>query len=214
MLDIRTDASVDCTDGDAGHVQAFIVDPVKRELTHVVVGKHEHSQSSLRLVQIDAVASATPDQVRLTCTLAELAEMDPFIQTQYIGPEEIDPYIPDYVSMEAGQYMSPYTVDMVQSGMNVSVEAVPHGELAIHRGAAVEATDGKIGHVGEFVVQPGSGHITHIVLQKGHLWHKSEIAVPVSHVQQVLNDIVYLDIDKNAVKALPEPSLARNYGGA
>jgi sporulation protein YlmC with PRC-barrel domain len=95
--------------------------------------------------------------------------------------------------------------------MDLGVEAVPHGELAIHRGANVEATDGKIGHVGEFVVEPDSGHITHVVLKKGHLWRKREIAVPVSHVQQVIGDVVYLDLDKDAVKALPEPSLVRQY---
>ena len=217
MLDIRTNASVSCVDGhagDAGHVQAFILDPVKKEVTHLVVGKHEFDGSSLRLVHIDVVKDAVQDQVQLSCTLAELAAMDPFVETRYLGPDEIDPYIPDYVSMETGQYMSPYTIDMYPAGMDVGVEAVPHGELAIHRGASVEATDGKIGHVGEFVVQPESGHITHVVLQKGHLWRKKEIAVPISHIKQVLDDVVHLDLDKDAVEALPEPSLARSYGDA
>ena len=211
MLDIRMNASVTCTDGDAGHIQALVVNPVQKALTHIVVGKHESDQWSQHLVQINVVQEASPDQVQLTCTLAELADMEPFVEHRYIGPEDIDPTIPDYVSMEAGQYMSPYTVDMYQGGMDVGVEAIPHDELAIHRGANVEATDGKIGQVGEFVVEPGSGHITHVVLKKGHLWRKREIAVPVSHVRQVMGDVVYLDLDKDAVEALPEPSLTRQY---
>ncbi len=211
MLDIRINASVACTDGDAGHIQALVVNPVQKALTHIVVGKHESDQWSQHLVQINVVQEASPDQVQLTCTLAELADMEPFVEHRYIGPDEIDSTIPDYVSMEAGEYMSPYTVDMYQGGIDVGIEAIPHGELAIHRGANVEATDGKIGHVGEFVVEPESGHITHIVLKKGHLWRKREIAVPVSHVRRVLDDDVFLDLDKDAVNALPEPSLVRQY---
>ena len=58
MLDIRMNASVTCTDGDAGHVQALVVDPVKKALTHIAVGKHESDQWSQHLVQIDVVKEA------------------------------------------------------------------------------------------------------------------------------------------------------------
>jgi len=51
----------------------------------------------------------------------------------------------------------------------VAVEIVPAGELAIHRGDPVRATDGQVGHVGEFIVDSDSGYISHMVLQKGHL---------------------------------------------
>jgi len=42
----------------------------------------------------------------------------------------------------------------------------------VRRGTRVEATDGHVGHVDEFVVNPENGHITHSVMREGHLWGK------------------------------------------
>jgi hypothetical protein len=37
---------------------------------------------------------------------------------------------------------------------------IPQGELSVRRGTRVEATDGYVGHVDEFVINPENGHIT------------------------------------------------------
>jgi hypothetical protein len=54
----------------------------------------------------------------------------------------------------------------------VDEEQIPPGELAVYRGARVEATDGKAGMLGEFLVNPLTGHISHLILMEGHLWGK------------------------------------------
>jgi hypothetical protein len=40
-------------------------------------------------------------------------------------------------------------------------------------------------------------------MQKGHLWGKKDIALPVATIDSVGADTVYLKLDKAAVKSLP-----------
>ena len=49
-------------------------------------------------------------------------------------------------------------------------EQIPAGELAVRRGAKVEATDGRVGQVDEFLIDPSNGQISHLILREGHLW--------------------------------------------
>jgi uncharacterized protein YrrD len=67
----------------------------------------------------------------------------------------------------------------------------------------VEATDGTIGHVSEFMVNPANGHITHLILRRGHLWNTHEVTIPVTAIKSMEEDTVYLGIDKHAVENMP-----------
>jgi uncharacterized membrane protein len=70
-------------------------------------------------------------------------------------------------------------------------------------GHKVEALDGHAGTVGELVTDPSSGEVTHFALQGGHLWGKKEVTLPVSAVEQVAGDTVYLKLDRQAIGQLP-----------
>ena len=48
-----------------------------------------------------------------------------------------------------------------------------------------------------------NGRITHLVLRKGHLWAKREVTVPVSHIERIEEDAVYLDLNKHNIETLP-----------
>ena len=50
--------------------------------------------------------------------------------------------------------------------------------------SAVHATDGEIGKVEGLVVEPAHGHVTHVLLQEGHLWGRKEVAIPIGAVEQ------------------------------
>lgn len=84
----------------------------------------------------------------------------------------------------------------------IEKELVPKGEIAVHRGASIEATDGHIGKVEEFLVDPNDRHLTHLVLEEGHLWHKKELTIPMSAIARMDEEYIYLNIDKATVKAL------------
>jgi uncharacterized membrane protein/sporulation protein YlmC with PRC-barrel domain len=76
-------------------------------------------------------------------------------------------------------------------------------ELVVRHGTRVEATDGHVGKVRELVVDPDSDDITHLMLQEGHAWGEKEVTLPISAINRVDDDTVYLDLDKKAIGLLP-----------
>ena len=201
MTDIPLKAKVTCTDGDGGKSTAVIINPLSQSITHVVV-EYDYTE---RIVPLEMIAEADHDSIKLSCTTAELGQMPPFKDVQYIGGEE---YYPAY--MDAA-YTSPYVGSYPADPMFVSEELVPAGELAIHRGDPVEATDGHAGHVGEFVIDFESGHISHLVLRKGHIWGKKEVTLGLDLIDRVEDGVVYLNVDKKAVEKLPAVKVKRHY---
>ena len=52
----------------------------------------------------------------------------------------------------------------------------------MRRGQHVHATDGEIGQAQGLVIDRRSHHVTHVLLQQGHLWGRKEVAIPISAV--------------------------------
>jgi sporulation protein YlmC with PRC-barrel domain len=195
-------ASASCTDGVCGKVTRVVVDPVARTITHLVVEpKHWHGPG--RLVPLDLI-DATTGEIRLRCTLAEFEELDPAEETQFLpgipgypgyGPEQVlfMPYYGTGTGMGTGAASVPLTV---------TYDAVPLDEVEVRRGEHVHATDGHIGRVQGLVIDPGSRHVTHVLLQEGHLWGRKEVAIPIGAVTGV-DDGIRLNITKQQVQDLP-----------
>ena len=72
----------------------------------------------------------------------------------------------------------------------------------MRRGEHVHATDGHIGKVQGLVIDPESHHVTHVLLQEGHLWGRKEVAIPIGAVTGV-DDGIRLNITKQQVQDLP-----------
>ena len=51
--------------------------------------------------------------------------------------------------------------------------------------------------------------ITHFVLERGHLWGRREVTVPIGAVAKVESDAVTLDLTKDEVEKLPAHKLHR-----
>jgi uncharacterized membrane protein len=205
MIDIPLSAKVECVDGACGESVTVIVDPVASKLTHFVVEDPDLVQ---RMVAIDQVVETTRESIRLRCSKDELKQMEPFVETHFVKDEAPDPqYYPG-----GPMFMFPYATPMQTMGMPVAVEHVPLGEIAVRRGTLVEATDGYVGDVAELLVDPEKGQITHFVLQEGHLWGKREITLPLSAIDRIEEETVYLRLDKNAIESLPAVPVQRHYG--
>jgi len=207
MKDIPVKAKVLCTDGHAGTTSAIIVNPIRREVTHVVVESIKYVDY---LVPLEKVAATTPDTVHLDCTISELHRMSSFTETHYVHADYYDEAM-----YQGNQYLSPYAyaAPIEYRGGQVEEEQVPVGELAVHRGAEVYATDGRIGVLEEFVVEPSSGHVTHLVLRKGHLWGKRDVVIPVSAIDHGKYDKLHLNVAKKAIRDLPGVSIQHHYAG-
>jgi len=204
MTDLPLNAMIECTDGACGKTDAVIVDPRSKEATHIIVRGDDIPEG--RLVGIDKISETTEDVIYLNCSISDLAEMENFTETRYVKTDvPVDVYY-DVYNMPYVQPMSAETVEVP-----IDEELIPPGELAIHRGTPVEAKDGYIGDIGEFLIDPESGKISHIVLLKGHLWGRKEVSLPITAIDQVLNDTLFLKLEKKSVEMLPEIPIQRDY---
>lgn len=207
MVEIPISARVECTDGKVGISTHVIIDPTTRKITHIVVSNEEAIGAQNWLVSVDVISESTHDKIHLNCTKDELAAMDHFEDLHYVEVSHEEAGYP-----ADAYYLSPYVSPLRTDYVPVSVERVPQGELAIRRGALIEASDGYVGRLGEFLVDPESGEITHLILEEGHMWGKQEITIPLSAIDHSIENTIFLNLDKNEVSYLPTIPLRRHYG--
>ncbi|MCB0170450.1 MAG: DUF1269 domain-containing protein [Anaerolineae bacterium] len=204
LNNIALNAKVECTDGHCGTSTQIIIDPVSKKLTHLVV-QEQWVPHTEYLVPIDQIVETSRETIRLAFPKAELKGMKKFVQTEFIETDSMMPYYGEDTMMAW-----PYTIpDRMR--LPIEHERVPQGELAVHRGTYIQATDGPVGKVDEFLVDPDTGHITHLILRENHLWGRKVVALPLSTIDHTDDENVYLTIDKAAIGALPTIPVSRSY---
>ena len=199
---IAIGATASCTDGPCGQVRSVVVDPVVRDVTHVVV-ETKHRKGLGRLVPLDLL-DAAGDQVTLNCDLAAFDDLELAEKIQFM-PRSVG-----YATYKPQETLTlPYYglgLAAVTAADNpaliVTHDALPLGEVGVHRGDRVHATDGEIGTVKGLVIERRSHHVTHVLLQEGHLWGRRDVAIPISAVTTFEGGI-QLDIPQSAVRSLP-----------
>jgi len=196
VMDIPLNAEVFCSGGHYGSTTCIIMNPTTQKITHVVV-KEKQSPHTERLVPEDFIREATPESLNLRCDYIDLPALDEFVGLRLVRANMPLPY-----SRAGSISYWPYTIAEERTLISKE-ERIPPGELAFHRGARVEASDGPVGQVDEFLVDPSDGKITHLILREGHLWGKVDVAIPVSQIDHYGADTVYLNLDKYSVEKLP-----------
>ncbi|MFN2139362.1 MAG: PRC-barrel domain-containing protein [Candidatus Promineifilaceae bacterium] len=181
---------------------AVTLHPVSRNVTHIVVEDNDGRQ---RLVPLKVIEKTGDDDVWLNCTEDELKKMTLFLTNEYVerAPQKSGDWTEEEGEWEDGVDVSQFE-RTDNFGMPVVVEKVPPGEIAFHRKTDIEATDDYVGEVEKLIIEPDTGHITHLVWEKGHLWGKKHIMIPLTAVDNVDYDSVYLNVDKDTVENFPE----------
>jgi hypothetical protein len=206
-------AGASCTDGPCGTLTRVVIDPIAETVTHLVIAPHGLDGPG-RLVPVTLVDDGK-DGLAVRCSLAEFGKLDPAEETHFLpGPAGYPAYGPGQVlawpyyglggmGMGMGAEFGP--------GEPVTYETVPAGEVSVRRGDQVHATDGAIGRVQGLVIDPRSHHVTHVLLQEGHLWGRRDVAIPVSAVTGTDSGI-RLNLTKKEVEDLPPVDLHRDQG--
>jgi sporulation protein YlmC with PRC-barrel domain len=226
-------ADVVCSDGPCGELRRVVVNPVARAITHLAV-EPKHRKNKGHLVPIDRVENATSKEIRLRCSMSELEAFEPAEETELLpgasgqwGYGQHEMYSFPYYGM-GGLGMGGFGMGgLSRGGLGVGIgtggvgmggigmgagphletfDRVPDGDVDVRRGQPVHATDGHIGRVKGLVIDPADYHVTHVLLDEGHLWGKKEVAIPISAVSDVA-DGVRLNITKDAVRDLPPVDL-------
>lgn len=195
-MDLPLNVDVHCTDGRYGRSTYLVINPVTEKITHVVVANPKIANSE-RMVPVGWIKESTPELILLNRTKNAVKTLEPFNQTDFVQREE-SVFASDPKLTLLWPYVAP--AKMVVPG---TIRKMPPGELAVRRGARVRATDGRIGQVDEFVVDPQSSDITHLVLREGLPWDKKLITIPVWEIDRIEENVVHLKLDKQSVRALP-----------
>lgn len=154
-------------------------------------------ENKTRMVLVENVASVGKELVTLSCSRDDVSHMRLFITTSFI---QQSPGGKAYVTGDA--YVFPHMIAETSVSV-VDEKNIPLGSLDGHVGMEVQAGDDKVGKLDELVLDPDTGNITHIQGREGHLWGAKRVAIPVSAIRFVDTDNIYLNIDKDAVEALP-----------
>jgi uncharacterized membrane protein/sporulation protein YlmC with PRC-barrel domain len=202
MIDLPTTAEVYCSDGPVGRSTHVIGNPINNQMTHLVV-KSVWPPFREVLVPVDQVVETPPNQIRLKCTRNKLNQMQAFEVEEYIRTES-----PDFLSWPYVLPVGYYPTEVVKY-VPVKRQNIPSGESALRRGAQVKATDGYVGKVDELLINSNNMQVTHLVLLERHVIMHREITIPVSQIDRVVEDTIYLKLDKQSVEQLPTTPIQR-----
>ena len=199
-MDIPLDAKVYVSDGHIGRSVYIVVNPITEEATHVVVSDDSHHHVE-RLVPVKYIQDSDSDMIRLDCTSQEVTKMEPFEELEFIQTKISNRRASGPVS---AYYAWPYVTGIQEPHFASLVHRhIPPYHREIRRGAHVHASDGRIGQVDELVVDSETLHITHLVMREGHLWGKKEVMIPVSEIETIEENNIYLKLDKLHIETLP-----------
>lgn len=218
----------DATDGPCGLVEDVIVDPARRRVTHLVIAP-QGVYHGARLVPVEAI-EALERHVVLAWTTAQVQDADPVQETDVdevgswphtrngwdvgivqvmVWPRLFSVGGPAYDEAQAD---NPDNDSDEGTTTTTEYDRIPSGTIELRRESAVrDRNDEVVGHVEGLVLEAGHG-ITHLLVDRGHMWRHREITVPVAEVASFETDLVRLRISHHEMATLPSIPFHRHEG--
>jgi hypothetical protein len=200
------------SDGYRGEVRAAVIDPVSAVVTHLVV-EPEGRSGLARLVPLNLAEAeadtddydvrAAPGKLRLRCTEAEFMNLDAAEET--LAEFAVGQTVPVQLLPPGWRGTGEPVAeggDILRIPERETVDVIPPGEIEEHGGDHVHATDGDIGQLRAFRIEPPSGRVTHVLLGEGHLWGRREVAIPFDKITG-FDQGIRLSLSKKQVQDLP-----------
>ena len=99
-------SKVRCTDREIGEVTKVIVDPLSREISHIVVSMNGSGE---RQVSMALVQTITDDAVQLRNASSEVAALPPFKRDEYLSTHEVEiAHLEDNLHVTPGEVLVPF----------------------------------------------------------------------------------------------------------
>jgi uncharacterized protein YrrD len=203
-MEMPLGVQVHCTDGRCGRSTYIIVNPTNDEVTHLVVRERQPSRIE-HLIPVNLVKSTFADVILLNITKEEFFNTEQFNQQEFIYTD-----LPHHATDPKLTLLWPYAVP-AKRVVDSQIRPIPPGQLAVRRGAQVRATDGPVGRIDEFIVDPETCYITHLVMREGNLLGKKNVTIPVSVIDRIEEKVVHLKIDRDQVAEMPRVQVNRSW---
>ena len=204
-MKLELGTSIRCADGATRELVDVVIDSSSSRVTHLVIRPAQHAEDA-RLVPI-SLASRAEDgesEISLNCGAADLERFDPVHKFEIlragerpnedpkwdVGVEDIV-VAPNYAPTAFGDYGG-----SLDSDVTISYDRVPKGEIELRHASSVYSADGH--HLGsvDAVVVDDDDRLTHLLLERGHLWWKREVALPAEAISKFESDMLTLGLTK------------------
>ncbi len=193
-MNLPTKAEVHCSDGIAGRSTYIIGNLTNYQVTHLVV-KSLRPPFPEYLVPLDQVEHTSPQRIELKCTRSEMEKMEPLAYEEYVRTES-----PMYLGY-------PYILPITTVNEEVPIEApvkfhnFAPDEFAVCPGAQVVTSGGYVGEVDELLIDSASMQVTHLILRERHIFKQKEVTIPISQIERIDPDVIYLKLDRQSSEA-------------
>lgn len=189
---LNPDAQAETLDRKRAYVSSVVIDPMKGTVQDLIL---RDESNKLWLVPLKYIIDADVEMVRLNLTSEELDHLPAFDASQYlIGMDEENDF---FKARESGTHEIYYVPDLDEGG-----EIPLEKDLALIRGAFVEASDGFIGTIAEIRIDPQSGAAAEIIVHTEGP-NKQEALLPASMIDRLEADTVYLKMSIEEFESLP-----------
>lgn len=203
---IILETDVRCTDGPCGRLHRLLIDPADKALTLTHLAVKPHSFEAGRLVPADQIVSAGADvEIMLGCSGAEFERLEA-AEEMLLPPEapeqEAWPFTANDIDGRFPAGFEHFEEDSAWANLTTTLDRIPTGGAELLHGEPVYATDGPVGRTQGLIVDLRDRRVTHMLLDMGHLWARTRVAVPAAAVTD-LADGIRLDLTKDQVHELP-----------
>jgi sporulation protein YlmC with PRC-barrel domain len=203
-MKLELGTSIRCADGATRELVDVVIDSSSSRVTHLVI-RPEQDAEDARLVPISLASRADGEsEISLNCGAADLERFDPVHKFEIlragerpdedpkwdVGVEDIV-VAPNYAPTAFGDYGG-----SLDSDVTISYDRVPKGEIELRHASSVYSADGH--HLGsvDAVVVDDDDRLTHLLLERGHLWWKREVALPAESISKFESDMLTLGLTK------------------
>ena len=190
-------AVMHCSDGRIGRLVCVIVNTKKKKVSHLVV-RDQKSHDKKYLVPSRWIKVTTPELILLNATKSEVRDLDTFEENEFTQVK-VSGYASDTRITELWPHVVKTNKIYAAGRQQMNV-----GETEISLHSKVRAIDGRIGEVSEFIVDHSTWQITHLVVKKGLPWDKKQVSIPVTAIDSIEDNKIFLNLKKEDVKKMPE----------
>jgi hypothetical protein len=207
-MNLALGSTVRCSDGAVRELADIVVDGPARRVTHLVV-QPKHRHEAARLVPLELVGEDAEGGVSLFCTAETLEGFEPVREYAYLPageqPEKSGQWDVGVEDVLVVPSFEPLDVAEPELDPNVSLmyDRVPKGEVELRLTSSVYSADEhRLGSLNGVVVGD-DGVIIVLAVQRGHLWWRREVSVPVEAIASLENDVATLAVEKGELKKFP-----------
>jgi uncharacterized protein YrrD len=213
-MQFKEGAQVLTSDGkEAGNVDRVVMDPVNKEITHLVIQKGFLFKED-KVVPVDLVASTSEERVVLK-GVDDLDDLPDFEETHYVRADETGKdvvHTPGYVrpyywypSPHLNWWgAAPYAVYPIPPYVLEIRRNIPKGTVPVKEGASVITSDDEhVGDIERVYADPTQDRVTHLLISQG-LFLKEKKIVPTLWITRVGENEVRLAVSSDLIEDLPE----------